>query len=614
MLSSDPKNCSAISKKPEDVGTVVGNVVEVGATNSTPNISSNTSSNQPGSDGVVVGDSSKKLAVLAGGDDTPNASSNQSGLDDDSVDDSSKKLAALADDDDESFEWIPPSDDGPWYEEKDPAPSQEKIESRVESVLMSWDEESWISSSSSHDDDSDEHDDDSHEDGEAGCDDMEDNSSQGMDLMTSIEQLEDLALMVLDSEVEKEMDASSGSHDESSWSHVEEPEEKEEVLELDRAIAEIELLDDEVIAEIIQQDEYMKMEIDLALQGLEETLDTESIQMYWNGGDSGAPLWEHDLSATGTPKHNEGRFRYLQEVANPVDQLPVNGVDGITLRQKHLDGAFIATSSNAIDDDQGSLQATEQNSCEQTTQIPLRPTGYRARTTTARELRYSSRNEHARLNQDMSNEADPGTNDTEKIRWNELDSATQAALIETVLYSGSVDILEGEVWEDVRQKLLTITDAIEFQRSRLSKSAPSSTVPKEECREECTERSQNPNGSSERSEWDSDFKVNAKRNSKKWKKAIKRERVRLQAEADRLLKRLQGNSHGTVDSQATQPYRVHKSGTQASRHQGGQNAKERGGSSVKTKHDDHIAGAAPPLNQTKRKSKMGINKAPQGNR
>ena len=74
-----------------------------------------------------------------------------------------------------------------------------------------------------------------------------------MDVMdiSTIEELEELALMALDSEVE--MDASS-------WSHVKEPEDAQtslELLEVDRAIA-----------ECMQQDEYEQMEIDLALQGL----------------------------------------------------------------------------------------------------------------------------------------------------------------------------------------------------------------------------------------------------------------------------------------------------------------------------------------------------------
>jgi len=440
-------------------------------------------------DGTSIGDEE----TFAGrGSFKPNISSNQSGdeSDEESVDDSSMKLAALAvKDDDDSFEWIPPiargTDDDPRYDEIDFALRQERMESRVgvaASVLMSWDEESCSSSSSSSFSFVD--------------DDKEDNSSQDMNWMdiSTVEQLEELALMALDSDVE-------------ILSLSQEPDmvtDKVEMLEVDRAIA-----------ECMQQDEYEKMEIDLALQGLEETPDTESIRLYWDGTDTGyKQSTKFDgirASATETPKSKEGRLRYLQGHRNEMEQCVIGDTKGNTFRRTCLVG-----SSNDTESRQPNSPATDRSkdhrSCEQKTEIASGPTDFRACTATDEERYPTSRMESKVStvdNRDMSNAVGSGTNATGSIRWAELDSLTQSALVRMVLYTGSVDILEGDVWEDVRRKLLTIVDAAKFQWKR----AQSGTASTEECIGELDDVIQE-------CERNSDFHVASSQASREWKNAI----------------------------------------------------------------------------------------------
>ena len=152
---------------------------------------------------------------------------------------------------------------------------------------------------------------------------------------------------------------------------------------------------------------------------------------------------------------------------NDMAQCAINEANGNTIRRTCLDGSLSNRNAPSGSISPAPVQPKGQDPCEQMPRIPSSPTGYRARTATAREQCRTSRTGHSTsttVNRNMSNAVDCSTNATEKIKWCELDSLTQSALVRAVLYNGSVDILEGDVWEDVRRKLLTIQEAAEFQQ------------------------------------------------------------------------------------------------------------------------------------------------------
>jgi hypothetical protein len=55
------------------------------------------------------------------------------------------------------------------------------------------------------------------------------------------------------------------------------------------------------------------------------------------------------------------------------------------------------------------------------------------------------------------------TDDPGSVKWKDLDSPAQDALVDYVLNGGNLDIFDGEAWTDVKQKLLTVTDALKFR-------------------------------------------------------------------------------------------------------------------------------------------------------